>query len=124
MIQQAGEVLGLDLFDITEVGPEEKLSALDVCQPAIFVAAMCGLEWLKDQEGKSSGDAAAAAGVSCGELAALCTAGCFNFEDGIMLAKIRGELMKAATQESAEPQKMISVVGLSEEEVEDICEEV
>eukprot|EP00438_Fugacium_kawagutii_P012417 Skav215471 [mRNA] locus=scaffold1089:811397:812974:- [translate_table: standard] len=29
---------------------EEKLDELEVCQPAIFVAAMCGLEWLKDQE--------------------------------------------------------------------------
>lgn len=29
---------------------QEKLDELEVCQPAIFVAAMCGLEWLKDQE--------------------------------------------------------------------------
>ena len=29
---------------------KEKLEELEVCQPAIFVAAMCGLEWLKDQE--------------------------------------------------------------------------
>jgi len=125
MIQKAGEVLGVDLFDLTEVGPEEKLCQLDICQPAIFVAAMCGLEWLKDQEGKTSGDAAAAAGVSCGELAALCAANCFSFEDGVRLAKLRGEFMKAAAEaEGQEPQKMLSVVGLSEDEVEAMCEEV
>lgn len=86
---------------------------------------MCGIEWLKDQEGKDSKGAAAAAGVSCGELAALCAAGCFSFEDGVMLAKVRGEAMKAASEvEGQEAQKMISVVGLSEDEVEGLCEEV
>ena len=30
---------------------KEKLDELEICQPAIFVAAMCGLEWLKDQVG-------------------------------------------------------------------------
>merc|ERR1719401_123342 len=108
MIEKANELLGYDLFDITEAGPEEKLASVDVCQPALFVAAMCGLEWLKEQEGKESSEAAAAAGVSCGELAALCVAGCFSFEDGVMLAKTRGELMKAAAAGSSEPQKMIS----------------
>jgi hypothetical protein len=28
---------------------QEKLDELEICQAAIFVAAMCGLEWLKDQ---------------------------------------------------------------------------
>jgi len=124
MIQKANEVLGVDLFDLTEIGPEEKLCQLDICQPAIFVAAMCGLEWLRDQEGKASGDAAAAAGVSCGELAALCAAKCFSYEDGIKLAKLRGEFMKAAVEaEGQESQKMISIVGLSEDEIEAMCEE-
>mmetsp|Transcript_96318 Transcript_96318/g.281405 ORF Transcript_96318/g.281405 Transcript_96318/m.281405 type:complete len:513 (-) Transcript_96318:107-1645(-) len=124
MIQKAGEVLGIDLFEISEIGPEEKLCQLDVCQPAVFVAAMCGLEWLRDQEGKKSGDAAAAAGVSCGELAALCAAKCFSFEDGVKLAQLRGEFMKAAVQaEGQEPQKMLSVVGLGEDEIETMCEE-
>lgn len=124
MIQKASEVLGYDLFDITEMGPEEKLDQLDVCQPAIFVAAMCGLEYLKDQEGKDKADAAAAAGVSCGELAALCTAGCFSFEDGVKLAQVRGQAMKIAVEEQGQAQKMISVVGLGDDEVEALCEEV
>ncbi|CAJ1377233.1 unnamed protein product, partial [Effrenium voratum] len=123
MIQKAGEILGYDLFDLTEMGPEEKLDALEVCQPAVFVAAMCGLEWLKEQEGKDRSEAAAAAGVSCGELAALCTAGCFSFEDGVRLAQLRGELMKKAVEEHKEPQKMISVVGLTDDEAESLCEE-
>ena len=38
---------------------QEKLDALEVCQPAVFVAAMCGLEWLKEQAGPSGGRLAA-----------------------------------------------------------------
>lgn len=124
MIQKASEILGYDLFEIAEIGPEEKLDEIDVCQPAIFVAAMCGLEWLKEQEGTAYRDASAAAGVSSGELAALCAAGCFEFEDGLRLAKARGECMRlAAEAEGQERQKMISIVGIGEDEVEAICEQ-
>ena len=42
---------GHDLFNVTELGPEQRLDEIDVCQVAIFVADMCGLEWLKDEEG-------------------------------------------------------------------------
>eukprot|EP00913_Durusdinium_trenchii_P004924 g4571.t1 len=126
MIEKAIEILGYDLFDLTEMGPEEKLDELEVCQAAIFVAAMCGLEWLKDQEGKDKGDAAAAAGMSCGELAALCTAGCFSFEE-IGLGSIYGYFWCSfmfLAQEHSEAQKMISVVGLTDDEAESLCEEV
>mmetsp|Transcript_52021 Transcript_52021/g.123862 ORF Transcript_52021/g.123862 Transcript_52021/m.123862 type:complete len:513 (-) Transcript_52021:43-1581(-) len=123
LIEKASEALGYDLFEVTEVGPEDRLDQLDVCQPAIFVAAMCGLEWLKDQEGKAAKDASAAAGVSCGELAALCAARVIDFEEGVLLAKARGESMKLAA-ETPEPgnQKMLSVIGLAEEEVQEMCE--
>jgi len=124
LIEKASEILGYDLFEVTEIGPESKLDQIDVSQPAVFVANMCGLEWLKDQEGKSNNEAAAAAGMSCGELAALCAAGCFDFEDGVRLAKVRGEFMKSAVEaEGQDPQKMLSIVGLSEDEVETMCEE-
>ena len=43
---------------------------MDVCTPPIL---QIGCDVI--QEGKDKGDAAAAAGMSCGELAALCTAG-------------------------------------------------
>jgi len=124
MIEKASEILGYDLFDVTEIGPQERLDEVDVCQPAIFVAAMCGLQYLKEQEGRDQSDAAAAAGVSCGELAALCAAGCFDFADGVRLAMVRGEAMKAAAAKHEKPQKMISIVGLTDDEVEALCEEV
>lgn len=53
---------------------------------------------LRVEEGKDKNDAAAAAGMSCGELAALCAAGCFSFEDGVRLARVRGEVMKKAVE--------------------------
>ena len=42
---------GHDLFNVIELAPEQRLDEIDVCQVAIFVANMCGLEWLKDEEG-------------------------------------------------------------------------
>lgn len=124
LIEKANELLGYDLFEVTEIGPEERLNRVDVCQAALLVASMCGLEWLKEQEGKESGDAAAAAGVSCGELAALCAAGVVDFEDAVRIAKLRGELMKEASErQGLERQKMLSVVGIGEEDVEELCQQ-
>mmetsp|Transcript_46246 Transcript_46246/g.100536 ORF Transcript_46246/g.100536 Transcript_46246/m.100536 type:complete len:510 (+) Transcript_46246:58-1587(+) len=122
LVQKASEVLGYDLFETTEVGPEQHLDRVDICQPALFVAGMCGLEWLRE-ELKNGSEPAAAAGVSCGELAALCAAGCIDFEDGVQLAAERGKLMLAAAAEGPGPQKMVSVVGLSEDDIEALCEE-
>eukprot|EP00927_Polykrikos_kofoidii_P004375 TRINITY_DN11729_c0_g1_i2.p1 TRINITY_DN11729_c0_g1~~TRINITY_DN11729_c0_g1_i2.p1 ORF type:complete len:423 (+),score=66.91 TRINITY_DN11729_c0_g1_i2:367-1635(+) len=123
LIQKANDLLGYDLFDVTEMGSDSRLDRTDVCQVAIFVAAMCGLEWLKDQEGQDF-QAAATTGLSCGELAALCAAGCMSFEDGVRLAALRGQLQMAAAlgANGSELQKMLSVVGLDEDDVEAICE--
>eukprot|EP00928_Gymnodinium_smaydae_P003098 TRINITY_DN1110_c0_g2_i1.p1 TRINITY_DN1110_c0_g2~~TRINITY_DN1110_c0_g2_i1.p1 ORF type:complete len:517 (-),score=101.02 TRINITY_DN1110_c0_g2_i1:15-1565(-) len=126
LVQRANELLGYDLFEITEFGPEERLHEVDVCQPAIFVAAMCGLEWWREQEGQAAAEPSAAAGLSCGELAALCVAGCFDFDDGVRLARFRGELQRLAANtetDTACPQRMLSIVGLSVDEVETICRE-
>merc|ERR1712032_776147 len=104
------------------MGPEEELDQPDVCQPAIFVAGMCSLEWLRDHERKRDLGLSAVAGMSCGDIAALCVAGCVEFEVGVLLAKVRGELVRAAVIErEGEPHKMISVVGVDEEHIEELC---
>eukprot|EP00929_Paragymnodinium_shiwhaense_P047138 TRINITY_DN23913_c0_g1_i1.p1 TRINITY_DN23913_c0_g1~~TRINITY_DN23913_c0_g1_i1.p1 ORF type:complete len:534 (+),score=115.37 TRINITY_DN23913_c0_g1_i1:58-1659(+) len=130
MIQRASQIVGYDIFELTEMGPQDKLDQVDVAQVAVFVGAMCALEWLKDQEGQDVlKQVHAAAGLSCGELAALCVAGCMDFEDGVALAHRRAQLQLEAAastvagDEGGESQRMLSVLGLSKQAVQTICEE-
>jgi len=122
LIDSANEVLGYDLLEISAFGPEEELDQPDISQPVIFVAGMCGFEWLKDHERKRDLGLSAVAGMSCGELAALCAAGCLDFEDGVLLARVQGELVRAAViAGGGEPQKMISVTGVDEVQIDKLC---
>lgn len=125
LLEKAKEVLGYDLAYICEFGPADKLDRVDISQPALFLAAFCGLEQLKELEGdKVAHSVHAVAGLSVGELAALGVAGAIDFEDGLRLAQLRGEaMMKAASQEGEEAQKMLSVIGLPEETLEELCDD-
>ena len=50
LFDRASAVLGYDLFSLCAFGPEEKLTATDVSQPAIFVASLAALEKLKAEK--------------------------------------------------------------------------
>lgn len=52
----------------------------------------------------------AVAGLSLGEYTALTVAGVFDFQTGLEVVKLRGELMQAAAE--ASQQAMLSVAGL------------
>lgn len=124
LLEKATEVLGYDLAHICEFGPAEKLDRIDISQPALFLAAFCGIEQLKELEGdKVALGVHAVAGLSVGELAALGIAGAIDFEDGLRLAQLRGEAMHKAASLEGEVQKMVSVIGLPEETLEELCDD-
>src|ERR1700741_1151594 len=77
-------------------------------QPAIFCASLAGWDAL-DLE------AAAAAGHSLGELAALAAAGVLERDDALRLVVLRGRLMSEADDGS-----MLALVGASQEDAEAI----
>lgn len=123
-LQKAKDILGYDIGEICEFGPAKMLERTDVAQPALFLAGICGLELLRELEGDSRVDSCqAVAGLSVGELTALCAAGCLDFEDGLKIARLRGEAMHKAASNSEEPQKMISVVGLPEDILMELCQQ-
>ena len=64
---------------------------------------------------------AATAGLSLGEYTALVHAGALSFEDGLRVVKARAESMSAAAN-AGRPHGMLSVVGLSDADVEAVCE--
>jgi len=119
LFDQARDILGYDLAGVCWKGPEERLNATEVSQPAIFVASLAALESLKVTEPAAVDACAAAAGLSLGEYTALVFAGVMSFEHGLRLVQKRGQAMQAAAD--ATPSGMVSILGLEPDKVEAVC---
>ena len=120
LFDEASDILGYDLLELCTAGPKEKLDSTVVSQPAIFVASMAAVEKLRQEQGQEAVDAATCAmGLSLGEYSALCFAGAISFADGVRVTKARGEAMQAASD--AIDTGMVSVIGLSKEVTEELC---
>jgi len=117
MFAKANEVLGFDITKIMFEGTDEELKETKVTQPAIFLhstilAATLGDAFQPDM----------VAGHSLGELSALVANKTLNFEDGLKLVSKRALAMQAACE--AEPSTMAAILGLDDEVVEKVCEEI
>jgi [acyl-carrier-protein] S-malonyltransferase len=122
LFDRAGEILGIDLRRLCIEGPAEALEATDVSQPAIFVASLAALESLKVSHPDVVASCEGAAGLSLGEYTALTFAGTLDFESGLRLVRRRGQAMQAAAV--AAPSGMVSVLGLDEPAVDELCRRV
>jgi [acyl-carrier-protein] S-malonyltransferase len=80
-------------------------------QPAIFCASLAGWDALNIE-------AAAAAGHSLGELAALAAAGVLERDDALRLVALRGKLMAEADDSGS----MLALVGADQEDAEAVAE--
>jgi len=100
-------------------GPAEKLNSTVISQPAIFVTSLAALEALKISNHDAVMQCHAAAGLSLGEYTALVFSGALSFRDGLRVVKRRGEAMQAAAD--ATPSAMLSVLGLEQAKVEELC---
>jgi [acyl-carrier-protein] S-malonyltransferase len=118
LYQQAGEILGFDLAEISFSGPEEVLRQTRYTQPALYVHGFA-LFQLAEQRGLRPD---AVAGHSLGEFTALAAAGAWKFEAGLRVVKLRAELMHQASDEH--PGTMAAVLGLEDEVISRICEQV
>lgn len=121
LFDRAAEVLGYDLFSLCAFGPEEKLTATDISQPAIFVASLAALEKLKVESPHVIDTVTHTAGLSLGEYTALTFAGAFSFEDGLRVVQKRGQAMQAAAV--ATPSSMASILLIDVPQVEAVCEQ-
>lgn len=117
---RADRVLGFPLSALCFDGPDERLGATDIQQPAIFTTSVAiwraGLAAGKFSESTFSH----MGGLSLGEYTALHLAGALSFDDALRLVQTRGRLM----QEAAERQRggMVSIIGLDEPQVLALCE--
>jgi [acyl-carrier-protein] S-malonyltransferase len=121
LFDEAADLLGYDLLAVCVNGPEERLNATDVSQPAIFVASLAALEQLKSTEPAVLGSVTDTAGLSLGEYTALVFAGALSFRDGLKVVRARGRAMQAAAD--ATPSGMASVLGPEAAEVEALVAE-
>jgi [acyl-carrier-protein] S-malonyltransferase len=119
LFDRASSILGYDLYVQCTEGPESRLNATDVCQPALYVAGLAALERLKATKPDVLADVQGAAGLSLGEYTALAFAGAISFEDGLRVVKVRGESMQAAAD--ARASGMVSVLGLDEAKVAELA---
>lgn len=121
VFRRADEVLGSRISKICWEGPEADLESTINQQPATFVTSIAWLEALRERWADRRIVPHFYAGHSMGEFTAAVAAGSIAFEDGLKLVRERGLLMDLANTEF--PGGMASILGLSEEQVAEICEE-
>jgi [acyl-carrier-protein] S-malonyltransferase len=121
LFEKANQIVGYDLRKICFEGPAERLNSTAVSQPAIFVTSVVILRCLGWGPGSADMKPDAAAGLSLGEYTALYAAGVISFEDALVLVQKRGNAMQAAAD--ATTGGMVSVLGLDEEKVNELCSE-
>jgi [acyl-carrier-protein] S-malonyltransferase len=120
LYDQADDLLGFALSRICFEGPEDRLTATDVSQPAILVTSLAALAALRTTEAGQALHPQAAAGLSLGEYTALVAAGALAFEDAVRITHLRGQAMQEACE--AQASGMVSLIGVDPEGAEKICE--
>ena len=115
--EKANEILGYRITDLMFEGTPEDLRQTKVTQPAVFLhsvitAISMGNDFRPDM----------VAGHSLGEFSALVSAKALTFEDGLRLVYARAMAMQKACE--SEPSTMAAVIGLDDETVEEVCDEV
>ncbi|MEH6577562.1 MAG: ACP S-malonyltransferase [Amphritea sp.] len=114
---EASEVLGYDLWSLTQDGPEADLNQTDRTQPALLTAGVALWRLWQQQGGAAP---ALMAGHSLGEYTALVCAGAIDFKDGVNLVKLRGEFMQQAVP--AGTGAMAAILGLADDAIQAACE--
>ncbi len=90
---RASEVLGYDLWQLVQSGPQEQLNLTEYAQPALLAASTAlWLSWCERNAVRPS----FLAGHSLGEWSALVAAGVVAFEDAVNLVRLRGRFMQEA----------------------------
>ena len=115
---EASEGAGVDLWALSQGGPEEMLNRTEYTQPALLAAGVAVWRLWREQGGA---EPVALAGHSLGEYAALVAAGALSLEDGAHLVRIRGQLMQDAAP--AGTGAMAAVLGADDALVEAVCVE-
>lgn len=114
--EEASAVLGYDLLDLVQNGPEEQLGLTEITQPALLAASVATWRVWRSIGGP---DPEFMVGHSLGEYSALVAAGVIGYSDAVALVAERGRCMQAATPPGAGA--MAAVLGLDDAALEQVC---
>lgn len=117
LFDKANKILGFDITQIMFEGTADELKQTNVTQPAIFLHSVILSKVLGDKFQPQM-----TAGHSLGEFSALVAAGALSFDDGLKLVAQRAAAMQKACE--AEASTMAAIVGLDDEVVEQVCNDV
>ena len=116
---EASDILGRDLWNMAEKGPDELLAQTTNTQPLMLVSDVAMYRaWRTVCDAEPS----VLAGHSLGEYAALVASDALGFSDAVSLVQTRAELMQSAVP--AGVGAMAAVLGLDDEQVITACERV
>ncbi len=113
---EASSAINLDLWALSQEGPEADLNLTENTQPAMLAAGVAVWRLWCDQNGPMP---LISAGHSLGEYSALNCSGVLPFADAIRLVRERGRLMQLAVPQGAGA--MAAILGLEDEQIEELC---
>lgn len=113
---EASEVLGYDLWNLVQSGPEETLASTEKTQPALLAASVATWRVWRRHGGPLP---AMMAGHSLGEYTALVCSEALDFRTAIDLVRYRGQQMQTAVP--AGQGAMAAILGVDDAQVEAAC---
>lgn len=116
ILESAQATVDFDLLETMFTDKDDKLGETENTQPALLTHSIALLQALKHL------DADYTMGHSLGEYSSLVAAGVLKFEDAVKIVRKRGQLMTQAFPNGVG--SMTAVLGLSYEEVDEICKEI
>lgn len=115
---EASDVVGFDLWRLSQLGPVEDLNATENTQPAMLAAGVAVFRaWIA----RNGPTPSLMAGHSLGEFTALVCAGALDFRAAVDLVRFRGRAMQAAVPLGTGA--MAAILGLDDAAVEAACAE-
>lgn len=113
---EASELLGYNLWQLIQEGPESDLNETRCTQPAMLTAGVAVWRLWQAQGGA---EPRYMAGHSLGEYTALVCAGALGFAEAVKLVERRGQDMQAAVPTGSGA--MAAILGLDDEQVAEVC---
>jgi len=115
---EASEVLGYNLWDLSQNGEQEQLNATETTQPLLLTSSVALWRVWQEKQGKRP---ALLAGHSLGEWSALVCADVLAFADAVDLVRKRGAYMQTAVPKGEG--SMAAVLNVEDEKILALCKE-